>query len=199
MDSHFYKLTNGIDVFHSLNEISLNNKSTSFLISAVGDLSRVSFKCPLNDKPVIIEKKLEIITLTGYLKNKESHVHVSVSDETCSVLGGHLLPGSIVLNSLDILISSFPELNQDCIKKFNNNCSNVAIYVLPDCPWSKRALKLLDSFHVKYNYHLISNDSDFKMISDLTSINTFPQIFINNKFIGGYSELSNLASNGYFD
>ena len=32
------------------------NNSTSFLISAVGDLSNVSLKSPLNDKPVIFER-----------------------------------------------------------------------------------------------------------------------------------------------
>ena len=81
MEHSFYKLSEGEDVFNSLNELNKLANSTLFLISAVGDLSKVSFKCPLNEKPIRLEKKLEIITLTGYLTSKDSHLHISVSDE----------------------------------------------------------------------------------------------------------------------
>ncbi len=67
---------------------------------------------------------------------------------------------------------------------------------MPDCPWSKRSLRLLDSYHINYNYYLINSDEDFKKINDRTSFNTFPQIFIRNEFIGGYSELVELSNNG---
>ena len=80
MEHSFYKLSQGADLFNSLNDLQRYSSSTSFLISAVGDLSKVSFKCPLNEKPITIEKKLEIITLSGYLKSTESHLHISVSD-----------------------------------------------------------------------------------------------------------------------
>ena len=196
MENYFYNLSKGVDVYNSLNELHKHHNSTSFLISAVGDLSKVSFKCPLNDKPLILEKKLEIITLSGYIRSNESHLHISVSDENGSVFGGHLLSGTIVLKSLDILIGVIPNLNKTSIGSSGRIYSNVEIYILPDCPWSKRALKLLHSFHIKYTPHIITNDEEFNKISNITSISTFPQIFINNQFIGGYSELSNLAANG---
>ncbi len=49
-------------------------------LSAVGDLSKVSFKCPLNDKPVIVEKKFEIINLSVFIRSTESHLPISLSD-----------------------------------------------------------------------------------------------------------------------
>ena len=61
---------------------------------------------------------------------------------------------------------------------------------------SKRTLKLLDCLRIKYNFYVINSDEEFKKISIKTSISTFPQIFINNQFIGGYSELSNLSLKG---
>ena len=61
MEHSFYNLSSGSDVFNSLNELNIHSNLTSFLISAVCDLSKVSFKCPLNEKPIIIEKKREII------------------------------------------------------------------------------------------------------------------------------------------
>ncbi len=196
MEHFFYNFPEGIDVYNSLNELHKHHKSISFLISAVGDLSKVSFKCPLNDKPVIFEKKLEIISLSGYIKSTQSHVHISVSDENCRVFGGHLLPGTIVLKSLDVLIGVIPHLNKRSFVNSKYSPENVDIYVLPNCPWSKRAIKLLESHNIIYNSYLITNDEEFKKISNKSSSLTFPQIFIKNRFIGGYSELSNLFVNG---
>ena len=196
MEHYFYNFSTGVDVYNSLNELHRDHESTSFLISAVGDLSKVSFKCPLNDKPVIFEKKLEIITLSGYLRSNESHIHISASDENCRLFGGHLLAGTIVHKSLDVLIGVIPNLNKRLIGSSKNNSASVDIYVLPGCPWSKRALKLLDSLHIKYNSYVITSDEEFKKISIKTSISAFPQIFINNQFIGGYSGLSYLSLKG---
>ena len=66
MEHSFYKLSSGVDVLNSLNGLQINSTSTTFLISAFGDLSAVSFKCLLNEKPITLEKKLELITLSGY-------------------------------------------------------------------------------------------------------------------------------------
>ncbi len=132
-------------------ELQLELGSTSFLLSAVGDLSKVSFSCHLKWKTVILEKKLEVITLSGYLKSKDSHLHISVSDENCSVFGGHLLSGTIVFKSLDILLGMIPDLEQKSISIENDCSTHVEIYVLTECPWSKRAAKILDSYNIKYN------------------------------------------------
>ena len=196
MEYSFYKFSSGSDLFNSLNDLQIHSNSTSFLISAVGDLSKISFKCPLNKKNIIIEKKLELITLSGYLTSKGSHLHISVSDENCNVFGGHLLSGTIVLKSFDILIGSITHLKQETIGGLHLSPATIDIYVLQDCPWSKRALNLLDSFNIKYNYYLINSDEEFLKIVNRTSFNTFPQIFIKNQFIGGYSELADLSRNG---
>ena len=58
----------------------MHSKSTSFIKRAVGDLSKFSFKCPLNEKNITNGKKLEIINLSGYLTSKNSHLHISVFD-----------------------------------------------------------------------------------------------------------------------
>ena len=196
MEHFFYNFSPGADVFNSLNKLQKDFKSTSFLISAVGDLSRGSFKCPLSQKPVILENKLEIITLSGYLTSQDSHIHISVSDENCRVFGGHLLPGTIVLKTLDILLGVIPNLQHRSLDSINDIATSIDIYVLPNCPWSKKAIKLLDSYQIKYNYHLITSDDEFNKIYDRSYVDTFPQIFIRNEFLGGYSELSELSSKG---
>ena len=94
------------------------------------------------------------------------------------------------------MIGVTPYLEKKLITSSINKPASVDIYVLPNCPWSKRAIKLLETARIKYNFHVITNDDEFKRISNQTSISTFPQIFINNRFIGGYNELSNLSVKG---
>jgi hypothetical protein len=62
MEHYFFDFSKGLDIYNSLIELHRRHNHTFFLISAVGGPSKVSLKCPLNDKPVIFEKKLEIIT-----------------------------------------------------------------------------------------------------------------------------------------
>ena len=57
----------------------------------------------------------------------------------------------MVLKSLDTLFSVIPNLKQKNIEKLNNYPDIVDIYILPECLWSKRSLKLLDVINITYN------------------------------------------------
>ena len=72
----------------------------------------------------------------------------------------------------------------------------VEIYVIPDCPWSARAIRMLRTLQVEHEIKVIKNDNDFKSLNKITKYSSFPQIFINGEFIGGYSELAELHSSG---
>tara|TARA_B100001250_G_C19668612_1_gene730446 strand:- start:34 stop:315 length:282 start_codon:yes stop_codon:yes gene_type:complete len=91
------------------------------------------------------------------------------------------------------LIGAIHNPNKSLLGNSNHNPTNIDIYVLPNYPWSYRAIKLLDSFYIKYNCYLITNHEDFNKISSKTSTYIFPQIFINNQFIGRFPEVSNLT------
>ena len=74
--------------------------------------------------------------------------------------------------------------------------NQVEIYILPDCPWSARAIRMLRTLQVEHEIKVIKNDNDFKLLNKMTKYSSFPQIFINGEFIGGYSELAELHSSG---
>ncbi len=59
---------------------------------------------------MVFENKLEIITFSCYIRSTESHLHISVSDENCSVFSGHLLSEKVVLKSLYVLTGVIPNL-----------------------------------------------------------------------------------------
>ena len=75
----------------------------------------------------------------------------------------------------------------------NDNQSRVKAYILKNCPWSKRSIRLLDSLSVPYDSILIENDKDYQKVNALSNHNTFPQIFLDDVFFGGYDELSKQA------
>ena len=79
------------------------------------------------------------------------------------------------------------------------NKSRVKAYILKNCPWSKRSIRLLDSFSIPYEAILIENDQDFQKVNSMSNHNTFPQIFLDDSFFGGYDELSKQAKNDYLN
>ena len=67
----------------------------------------------------------------------------------------------------------------------------VLIYTKDNCIWCDRAKILLDSKKISYNEIDLSDDSErlkfYEKIGD--NVKTVPQVFIDNKRIGGFQDL----------
>lgn len=79
--------------------------------------------------------------------------------------------------------------------------NKIEIYTLPVCPYCIKAKKLLSANGLEYNEHDISSAEDemredLKKRFNLPAPATVPQIIINEKYVGGYSELENLYKTG---
>ncbi len=73
---------------------------------------------------------------------------------------------------------------------------NVEIYTINDCIFCQLAKELLKKKNIKYNEIIITSDNNIlDKLKDKTKHKTLPQIFINNKFIGGYMELKKIIKN----
>ena len=69
----------------------------------------------------------------------------------------------------------------------------VTIYTLSHCPYCQRAKNLLESLKIPYKEtSLDGKEEELKILREKTHFQTVPQIFIHEKFIGGYQELSKL-------
>ena len=78
--------------------------------------------------------------------------------------------------------------------------ADVKIYSKSYCPYCDRAKSLFKSKNVSYEE--ISVEDDPQLYSDLknrTGLMTVPQIFINDKLIGGYTDLKALDDQGGLD
>lgn len=76
----------------------------------------------------------------------------------------------------------------------------VIIYVKHHCPFCKKAKELLDKKGVKYEEIDVLKNSDlFNDIKSKYNVRTVPQIFINDKHIGGCDKLMDLEKEGKLD
>jgi len=194
MQPHSLKLSPESDLIKSIKEYSLANNLYGYVSGVVGNLKKVCIQCPGNQEINKFEGNLEIVSLNGHFNKGEVHLHLSFADEGCNVFGGHLEEGCIVKKGTDILLIS---LEQKIINISNNDLitkqSRVQVFILKGCPWSKRAIRLLNSLSISHEVTLIDNDESFQKIMVQSSHNIFPQIFLDNKFFGGYDELSEQA------
>ena len=79
--------------------------------------------------------------------------------------------------------------------------ANVEIYYWTTCPFCHRALALLDKKGVAYKGYDITGDeaARAKMIERTGGPKSVPEIFINDKLIGGCDELHALEAKGELD
>ena len=200
MQPHSLKLSPESDLIICIKEFSFSNNLYGYVSGVVGNLSKACIQCPGNQKISKFEGNLEIVSLNGHFNNGEVHLHLSFADDGCNVFGGHLEEGSIVKKGTDILLVSFENKTIDISKKdLIYKESRVKAYILKNCPWSKRSIRLLDSLAVPYEAIYIENDLDFQKVNALSNHNTFPQIFLDDVFIGGYDELSKQAKYDYLN
>lgn len=76
----------------------------------------------------------------------------------------------------------------------------VVIYTTAGCPYCADAKELLTKKGVKYEeIHVDKDTNKLAEMVELSNRRSVPQIFINNKPIGGYDDLSKLATSGELD
>lgn len=200
----------GSDVRRSLEQLAREQNASGFVLGVVGNLCQAAFQCPGKASPTVLSGLLEIITLQGTVAPQGVHLHLSLSDSHCQVWGGHLEPGTLVHSGADLLVGfgdAAPEApaagsdHEDSDAGAPRAAASLAgrrggsrnapadpprvqIAVLPGCPWSKRALRLLRTLGVP---HVLVEPVEGRSV---------PQVSIDGVAIGGYDALADLHSRG---
>lgn len=78
--------------------------------------------------------------------------------------------------------------------------NKIEIYTTQTCPFCIKAKKLLSTLDLNYTEHNVENSFE-EMTKKLSekfnkSISTVPQIIINDKYVGGYTDLEALYKSG---
>ena len=177
----------GSDVRRSLEQLALDHNAGGFVLSVVGNLSQAAFACPGKRAPTVLAGELEIITLQGTISPDGVHLHLSFSDASCQVWGGHLEHGTLVLRGADLLVGLLSAGSSAAPIASASSEPRVEIAGRPECPFSRRALRMLRTLGIAF----VEIEPD--------EAAPVPQLYIDGVPIGGYNELAELHSRGELD
>lgn len=82
-------------------------------------------------------------------------------------------------------------------ESIQETAKHVVLYTKSGCRYCQMAESLLDKYGIRHNLFDISHNEDLqKKLLEQTGQNTVPYIFIKGDFIGGYSNLMEMANSG---
>lgn len=71
----------------------------------------------------------------------------------------------------------------------------IVIYIKGYCPYCKKAIAMLEEYGVNFEQFDVTNDEDtYNIAKSKSGCQTVPQIFIDDKFIGGFDDLNALKT-----
>lgn len=173
----------GADLRGSLEQIAQEEGAFGFVLSVVGNMRQACFACPGQDSPTVLQRELEIITLQGTLSPAGVHLHLSFSDPSCQVWGGHLEHGSQVLKGADLLVGWLQEAPVQQAAALISASPRIQVALGEGCAWSRRTERLLQGMGCAYDVVPPGPGA-------------LPQISIDGRRIGGYNELAALQASG---
>ena len=105
MKEHAFRLHKGQDLKLELEKyVKENEIKAGVIVSCVGCLYEAVIRNAGGKESIKLNKKLEIVSITGTFSIDGCHIHISVSDEELTNYGGHLKDGCIVNTTCEVVI-----------------------------------------------------------------------------------------------
>eukprot|EP00931_Biecheleriopsis_adriatica_P121198 TRINITY_DN96292_c0_g1_i1.p1 TRINITY_DN96292_c0_g1~~TRINITY_DN96292_c0_g1_i1.p1 ORF type:complete len:322 (-),score=53.29 TRINITY_DN96292_c0_g1_i1:292-1257(-) len=110
--AHCLRLLPGEDIVKSLRSFAQRRQVTAAVVlTCVGSTGLTTLRPAGVKTPRVFTDKYEIVSLTGTLSNHGHHLHMSISDASCNVFGGHVLEGCLVRTTAEITLGIVQGLN----------------------------------------------------------------------------------------
>ncbi len=84
--------------------VNKHHITAGFILTCVGSLQCATLRLADREKPSVHKRKFEIVSLVGTLEPDGGHLHISLSDSTGRTMGGHLMEGSLIYTTAEIVI-----------------------------------------------------------------------------------------------
>ena len=111
---HCVRLRRGDDLMLSIREICREkNIAAGVVLSAVGCISEGRVRDASGVTIRDIPEHCEIVSLDGTVSARRCHLHISLSKEDLSTVGGHLCPGCIINTTCELVIGQLPGVSID--------------------------------------------------------------------------------------
>ena len=107
---HTLRLEPGADVMQSLQQFAADKQMRAgFIAAAVGSITSCTIRFANAPRGTLIgPAHFEVCSLCGTVALSGCHVHIVLSDGAGACVGGHLLEGSRVYTTLEIVLGEMP-------------------------------------------------------------------------------------------
>ena len=106
---HSLRLRRGSDLLESIQALCREKHiAAGVVLSAVGCISRGRVRDASGVTIREISEHCEIVSLNGTVSQTRCHLHIALSKEDLSTLGGHLCEGCIINTTCELVIAELP-------------------------------------------------------------------------------------------
>ena len=106
---HCVRLRRGDDLMLSIKELCREKHiAAGVVLSAVGCISQGRVRDASGVTIRDIQDHCEIVSLNGTVSEARCHLHIALSKEDLSTIGGHLCPGCIINTTCELVIGELP-------------------------------------------------------------------------------------------
>lgn len=111
MKTHCFRLHRGDDLRQCLQRYANEHHiGASVILSCVGCVSHARLRDASGVNIRSIDEHCEIVSATGTIGEERLHVHISLSREDLSTIGGHLCEGCIINTTAEVVLLEMKEL-----------------------------------------------------------------------------------------
>ena len=104
------RLRQGDDLLHEIKMIARDQQiKAGVVLSAVGCILTGRLRDAGGKRLREITEPCEIVSLQGTVSELRCHLHLSLSKEDLSVIGGHLVEGCIIHTTCELVIEELPD------------------------------------------------------------------------------------------
>ena len=114
MKVHCIRRRRGDDLLLSIRRLCEEKQiAAGVVLSAVGCISKGFLRDASGITVREIPDHCEIVSLNGTVSRQRCHLHIALSKEDLSTVGGHLCPGCIINTTCELVIGELPGIRYD--------------------------------------------------------------------------------------
>lgn len=111
MKIHIFRLKPAQDLFDSIESFVADKKiEAGCVLSAVGSLTHATLRLANRKTYNQYDGHFEIVSMTGTVSIRGSHLHVAISDGDGVTIGGHLVSGCKIYTTAEVVIAEFEDV-----------------------------------------------------------------------------------------
>ncbi|MFT3800999.1 MAG: DNA-binding protein [Burkholderiaceae bacterium] len=104
------RLPPGVDLRRALQDgLRSLNTDSAFVVSGIGSLVEARIRYAGESEEAVLAGPLEILSLSGSLSPSGAHLHMSVSDASGRVHGGHVGHRNTIRTTAEVLLALLPD------------------------------------------------------------------------------------------